>query len=455
MKQMKREYIQKAWLFVYGAAMITLGIIILVQGEFLITPAAIIGGAIITVNGVHQIISTLKANPRLLNGIGNILIGTVTMIAPSMTLGILTMIFSLYVLLNATVKLIDFIASVRNKTNDVFVNFISFAFFLTFGVIMLFGSFYDQRGLLVIAGIYCIMYGATEIKDFIREVLPNRAKTAIRRKVRVSLPLFVSTFVPLGVLKNYQKRLDSREIDIEKLLSEEKIADKNSEPNIHVLIHVSDDGVGMMGHCDLYFDGEVLSYGNYDASSERMFGALGDGVMFTVDFETYVKYGIKYDNQMIFDYGLLLSDEQIEKVRSEIARLKSLAYRWEPPFQLAREKDSKAKLSDFKDYCSRLWDGTKAEFYKFKSGKFKSYCVMSTNCVLLADSVLSKAGTDIVNIAGIISPGSYYDYLQKEYRLENGIVVSRDIYSKYQLQLGDSPKNSVENDKLMKNHTIS
>ena len=60
-----------------------------------------------------------------------------------------------------------------------------------------------------------------------------------------------------------------------------------------------------------------------------------------------------------------------------------------------------------------------------------------------------------MNIAGIISPGSYYDYLQKEYRLENGIVVSRDIYSKYQLQLGDSPKNSVENDKLMKNHTIS
>ena len=56
---------------------------------------------------------------------------------------------------------------------------------------------------------------------------------------------------------------------------------------------------------------------------------------------------------------------------------------------------------------------------------------MSTNCVLLADSILSKAGTDIINTAGIISPGAYYDYLQKEYTLKNGIVVSRDVYGKF------------------------
>ena len=51
--------------------------------------------------------------------------------------------------------------------------------------------------------------------------------------------------------------------------------------------------------------------------------------------------------------------------------------------------------------------------------------------MLLADSILSKAGTDIIKIVGIISPGAYYDYLQREYLLENGLVVSRDIYSKY------------------------
>lgn len=433
MKKVKKEYIHKAWLLLYGVAMITLGIIILVQGEFLIEPAARLGGIIIAGNGVHRIIHLLKAKKgtNLMSGIINIAIGLTAAILPATTLFVLTMFFSFYVLLNAAVKLIDFMASVRNHTSDVLFDFVSMIFFLTFGIIMLFGSFYDQRGLLVITGIYCILYGSTELMDFAREVIPAKAKTAFHRKVRVSIPLFISTFVPLGILKGYQHRLDSREIDIEKLMEEEKSLDKDMPPNINVLIHVSDDGVGMMGHCDLYFDGEVMSYGNYDASSERLFGAIGDGVLFTADFDTYVKYSIKYDNQMIFSYGLRLTDEQLERVRKERDRIKSNVYRWKPPFELAREKDDNAVLSDFTDYCSRLWDGTKARFYKFHSGKFKSYCVMSTNCVLLADSILCKAGTDIVKIDGIISPGAYYDYLQKEYQLENGIVVSRDIYSRY------------------------
>lgn len=438
---MKRKYIQTAWLFLYGAAMITLGIIILVQGEFLIVPAARIGGIVIAIHGLHRIVGLLKNNTHthLLNGIANIAIGLITVFAPSMTLGILTLIFSLYVLLNAAVKLIDFIASARNQTNDVFFDFISMVFFLVFGGLTLIGAFYSQKSLLVVAGIYCVLYGATEITDFTREIIPNRAKTALRRKIRVSVPLFISTFVPLGILKNYQKRLDSREIDIEKLIAEEKELDKGIKPNIHVLIHVSDDGVGMMGHCDLLLDGEVLSYGNYDASSGRMFGGLGDGVLFTADFDNYIDFSIREDNQIIFAYGLRLTDIQLEKVKKEIARIKADVYSWKPPYQLALEKDKNAKREDYPDYADKLWNGTKAVFYKFRSGKFKSYCVMSTNCVLLADSILSKAGTDIIKIIGIISPGAYYDYLQKEYSLENGIVVSRDIYSKYQLDNAKDP----------------
>ena len=32
---------------------------------------------------------------------------------------------------------------------------------------------------------------------------------------------------------------------------------------------------------------------------------------------------------------------------------------------------------------------------KFTSSKFKTYFVMSTNCVLLADTIVGTAGTDI------------------------------------------------------------
>ena len=71
---------------------------------------------------------------------------------------------------------------------------------------------------------------------------------------------------------------------------------------------------------------------------------------------------------------------------------------------------------------------TGAQFYKFKSGKFKTYFVMGTNCVLLADEIIGKTGSDVIDMNGIIAPGTYQDYLEKEYQKESGLVVNKKIY---------------------------
>ena len=55
---------------------------------------------------------------------------------------------------------------------------------------------------------------------------------------------------------------------------------------------------------------------------------------------------------------------------------------------------------------------------------------MSTNCVVLADRVIGSAGTDIINLNGIITPGAYYDYLNRELQFENSQVISRTVYYK-------------------------
>ena len=114
-------------------------------------------------NGLHQIIRAYVKKQRipLISGLGFLLLGAVTVFVPGMTLGLLTLALSLYVLLNAAVKLIDFISALRNKIapDDIFADFFAFISFLTFGVIMLFGSFYSQRMLLLISGIYCVLYG--------------------------------------------------------------------------------------------------------------------------------------------------------------------------------------------------------------------------------------------------------------------------------------------------------
>ena len=428
----KAKTIQTAWLFLYGTALIALGIIVIINGEFLVAPAGITGGIFIAVNGVHRIANWFadKNRLKLLSGAANLLIGVITALTPFVTLALLMLVFALYVLLNGIVKLIDFISALKDQTSGAFVSLVSSVFFFTFSVIMIFGSFYEPIALVILTGIYSILYGLSELRLFLRQALPSKAKVAVRRRVRVSIPLFISAFVPLGVLKKYRRRLDSREIDITGLLAEESVDKKGEAPNIHVLIHVSDDGVGIMGHCDLVLDGRVISYGNYDEASSRLFGGLGDGVVFEADFKRYVAFGVKHDNQMIFDYGLKLSHEQMKKIRRAMKKLAKNIYPWQSPLEKARMKNKNAEADSFKDYCSKLWNGTRATFYKFKSGKFKTYFVMSTNCVLLADTILSKAGITGVMSNGIISPGAYYDFLQREYLLENGIAVSRHIYCK-------------------------
>ena len=53
---------------------------------------------------------------------------------------------------------------------------------------------------------------------------------------------------------------------------------------------------------------------------------------------------------------------------------------------------------------------------------------MTTNCVLLADRIIGKSGIDIVNMNGIITPGTYLSYFEEEYKKENSRVIEKHIY---------------------------
>ena len=53
-------------------------------------------------------------------------------------------------------------------------------------------------------------------------------------------------------------------------------------------------------------------------------------------------------------------------------------------------KNKRVKKDDYSDYASRLYQVTKAKFYKVKSGKFKNYFVLGSNCCRLADNIVGK-----------------------------------------------------------------
>ena len=61
-------------------------------------------------------------------------------------------------------------------------------------------------------------------------------------------------------------------------------------------------------------------------------------------------------------------------------------------------------------------------FLNLKEVRYKTYFVLGSNCVKLAEAIMGKAGMDIIDLNGIISPGTYQNYLEKEYQRANGVI---------------------------------
>ena len=82
-------------------------------------------------------------------------------------------------------------------------------------------------------------------------------------------------------------------------------------------------------------------------------------------------------------------------------------------------------------YTSRLHYRTGAKLYKVKGGKFHIYWALGDTCASFTDLVLGTLGADVLSIRGIISPGTYLDWLQKEYLKKNSPIVFRRIYKEW------------------------
>ena len=434
---MYRIYLYKAALFALGAAMLTLGIIIVSQREILMTPLAYFAGAVLSIHGVRNLFSFIsrggklgqkRKEAKLITALVNIGLAVLIIAMPELSFTLAAYLLAAYLLFNGASKLADFIVAKIDKQPGHYLDLIAFIFYLVFVMLLLVHG-QSTYTFLMISGIYCILFGAETLSDFVTLALPQKFKNDMKRHIRISIPVFISTFMPLGTLR-YVNEYISLNDELPKLDTEDR--GDGAPPDMEIMVHVSNNGSGKIGHLDLYIDGEVISYGNHDTASHRLFGVFGDGVMFTANKETYLDFSVTHDRQLVFSYGLRLTPEQLTEVRGAVIKIKKDTVPWKAPYQAACEAKGteNVKLSDYHDYCSELWNGTHADFYKFNSGKFKTYSILSTNCVLLTDEIIGKAGTDIVCISGIASPGIYYDYLERLYMTQKTMVISKTIYDR-------------------------
>lgn len=356
----------------------------------------------------------------------NLLFCLVLSCFPKIPMSILPILFALYLILNGIIKLMTYIILRYENTNGRLLELFQAFIYLVIGIPLLISPLKKLSVMLTIMGVYILLLGINFIFDFINTIIPRKVKRKLQRRIKITLPVLFQAIIPYQVLNEINYFINKEEYS-KKIVYEEK--NQDIKPDLEVFIHSSMNGFNRLGHVDICFKDKVYSYGNYDDSSKRLFDMIGDGVLFVTDKEHYIPFCIKHSHKTIFGFGLKLNDRQIKNIDNYIDKIFTNIYEWNLPIQEDMISKKKINKDDYTDYASCLYKSTKAKFYKFETGKFKKYFVLGINCCLLADSIIGKSGSDILKMNGIITPGTYYEYLNREFKKKNSMVISKNIYN--------------------------
>lgn len=327
-------------------------------------------------------------------------------------------IFGIYCLVSALASLIQLLINIYNQVKGKIFLLICTFFYMGIGIILIL-SREELKGLIRAFGIYLILLGFRALSDASQCVNPL-TKVEWKRKVRLTFPALLCAFFPDWALNAINSLLEAGQ-PIEWEQKEGKVS-----TDLRVFVHVGPYGLQKVGHICFSYQDIVYSYGNYDRASFRFNQTIGDGVLFRAPVQDYIPNAMEVEHNTIFEYGIALSDSQKEVLEAELKALETNLERW---YCLIEQERGYDHLSDYQeDYPSRLHAKTGAKLYKFKSGKFKSYWALGDNCAVFTDRMLGCLGADILSMRGIISPGTYLDWLQKEFLKRNSPVVSRTLH---------------------------
>ena len=335
---------------------------------------------------------------------------------------ILALVIGVYQIFHATINLVTYVLYRKNKIRPRFRLLLDGLVLVFLGGTSLLSSTGNSVFQLFVLGAYFFLYGVSNIRDgflFEEEI----GKNHLKRRVRMSLPIVLAALIPASTLAKINKFMQENADEREDIHLGMVKSGKTAE--LEIFVHTAETSLfSAIGHVDICYQGRVISYGNYDPSSETLFGMVGDGVLYFCDRDKYIDLCKRESQKTLFGYGIDLTPEMEEAVQEKLAELKQLTIPWEPSADKIMTGDGKEDYT----YAYKIRHETDGELYKFIKSKFKSYFVLSTNCVLLADTIVGQAGTDILSPKGFIAPGTYQAYLNREFEKPNSIVVSKHVY---------------------------
>ena len=398
-------------IFLLGLLFVFIGILAFSFSSYFMYMIVVFLGLFILVDTLFCLVRLFQGNKHdLIQTFMRIGFGLGFLLFPQLPLSLVVVLFALYICMTGFSYLITYCYYRKERVNGRLVFLIASVVLLVVGITFILSPGIHAIEMTYIFAVYTIYLGMKYIGRAIRELLSEDRKNTLKRRIRVSMPNFIAALLPRLFIEYINEQLEVKDESIQ----------YKGKSDLEVLIHVSKEGFGAIGHVDICYQGEVIAYGAYDEASTQLFGAIGDGVLFTVEKETYITFCCQDDSTShIFGYSLYLDEIQKQRIEETISTFKDNLVSWNPPCQLNKDAD---------DYASRLYKATQASFYKFKKGRFKYYFVMTNNCVLLADHIIGKSGIDIVNMNGIITPGTYFSYFEEEAKKENSRVLLKTLY---------------------------
>lgn len=271
-------------------------------------------------------------------------------------------------------------------------------------------------------GVYLVILGVMYFMDGLAIAIPSKAKNHMKKRVKIVPPAYIATFIPARVLNTMN---DFLQVESENSIPFEVVKSK-AHPNLEILVHVANTFRGTGGHIDIVIDDTIICYGTYDKESISLGGILGAGVFYEVfDKKAYLQFCKDVKKETLFEFGIVLSEDELNKVRNRLEEFKKRSYIWKSRAQRALEQNQDA--GQYNDPSCLLAKTTKTVFHKFYSGSYKYYWLLGSNCAKFTDELLRASGMPRI-LTGIITPGTYFSYLNNEFANGNSNIVRRIIH---------------------------
>jgi len=277
-----------------------------------------------------------------------------------------------------------------------------------FAFVLLFDPVPSMLRLLYVAGFYLLYVGLFQIISGIQLLTYGVLGKKIKGLFRLPLPHFVAMLYPQRVLTALLH------LGLEVNTTYVPLASNQLE----ILFHMKGNRSDNLGHLDMIYQNKVYSYGAHDPDHRHLNNSFGDGVLIVSDPQPYLDFCIKVENKRMIGFVYNMDETQQLQFEKRLHALLERTKPWAPSFQDRTPKP----------YVQRLSEATQASFYKFRQGYLKTYFAFGTNCVELVDHFIKDQNIGLFRLNGIITPGAYFDFLNKAYQLPNDKITQRRVY---------------------------